>query len=737
MTTPAVPFGDGWRLWARCAVRGPGFPAAGALDLAAPGLAEAADKFDDGARLQGTAWKEFQAVFADGAVETGARLRSIAAAPAFRAAVAWQNRRVLDTGVRPFLASPPQDRTFKNRQREELVAHYWQRFCVKNDTIGFFGPVGWGRWDEAARGVEVRAGAGLVESTTVFFSSWAVDAVARLVNADPALRGRIAPRRVPFVRVADGAATLPGLKPKPLEPELVAVFDRCDGLRPADEVGPAEAIEELVRRRLVTWRLDVPAATHPDRWVRDWLAGAGVGDGPAVALLDTLDRGRERVAAAAADPDALVAALAALEGEFTELAGESAKRDKGANTAPCRSLVYSDCRRSGEVRLGPDVLDSLAPLRPLFTAARWLTWEVARRVMAKVRAVYTGPTDLASFWFACMPVLHGDAKAIAGDVQREFWDRWREVLPPLTGSRVQVSTADIEDKVAELFAAPGPGWSGARYLSPDILFADNGDTVLGELHVGLNTLGNSLFVSQSADPQGLFDATTEDYPEPRLVPLLAKENKAKLSIRVRNVLIRPQDYQVALVDDTADPARERTVRSADVLVEQVGDDLEVVLPDGARFPVVDVFAHVLTTLVIDMFRFPVDGAHTPRITVDRMAVARETWTFDPAALAFADAKDEAQRFVQARWWRAREGLPRFAFLVSPTEPRPYCVDFDNHISVNTLAKSVRRLVRDQPGGRLVFTEMLPTPEQSWLTDDAGNRYTSELRFVAFDAGERG
>ncbi|MBO4210621.1 hypothetical protein, partial [Micromonospora echinofusca] len=47
-------------------------------------------------------------------------------------------------------------------------------------------------------------------------------------------------------------------------------------------------------------------------------------------------------------------------------------------------------------------------------------------------------------------------------------------------------------------------------------------------------------------------------------------------------------------------------------------------------------------------------------------------------------------------------------------------------------KAVRRLARQDPSGRLTVTEMLPTPEQAWLTDDEGNRYTSELRFVAVD-----
>ncbi|SCF98885.1 hypothetical protein GA0115259_106462 [Streptomyces sp. MnatMP-M17] len=50
--------------------------------------------------------------------------------------------------------------------------------------------------------------------------------------------------------------------------------------------------------------------------------------------------------------------------------------------------------------------------------------------------------------------------------------------------------------------------------------------------------------------------------------------------------------------------------------------------------------------------------------------------------------------------------------------------------VNIFAKAARRLARKDPSARMTVTEMLPTPEQAWLTDDEGNTYTSELRFVA-------
>jgi hypothetical protein len=736
MNDTPVRLGDTWRLWSQFALRGPGFPADGVLRLAPNGLAAAADKFDVDSPKQirsGPDWTAFEELFSSAMLSVVGQLQQISALPAFREAVAWQNRPLLGRGIVPFAKwTPEAGRTSSHRQREDLIAHYWQRFCVKNDTIGFFGPVGWGRWDLSADGVSVDPGSGLVAASEVFFSSWAIDAVAKLVNADPLLRPWIAPRRVPFVRVGDGAVLLPGRPPQQLSAELLAVLSRCDGVRPAREVGSAAELEELVRRRFIVWRLEVPADARPELWMRRWLESVEAPGGRALELLDVLSHGRD-VVAAATDSDSLVAALTALESRFVELTDEAAVRAKGENTAPCRALVYSDSRRSASARLGADVLASLAPLELLLTAAKWLTSTVAARVMERVAQIYTGPVDLATFWFACMPVLHGDTKAIAAEVREEFWQRWRSILPPLTGSRVQVSTSELADRVRTVFAAPDAGWNNSRYFSPDVLISDTGDLVLGELHLATNTLGASLYITQHADPASMFGATTEDHPGPRLLPLLAKEHRSRLSIRVRQMMVRPEDYYVALIDQTADPARPRTVLSADVTVTSSDDGrLVAVLPDGATFPVVDVFSHVLTTLVMDMFTLPSDGDHSPRVTVDRMVVSRESWRFVAGELAFAEEKNEARRFVRARWWREEAGLPRFVFMVSPTEPRPFFVDFDSPMYVNILAKSIRRLSRNDPLGQLTITEMLPTPEETWLTDDDGGRYTSELRFVAVD-----
>ncbi|MGW3320770.1 lantibiotic dehydratase, partial [Streptomyces fungicidicus] len=432
MTEDLQPSLGRWRLWEQFALRGPGFPADGVLRLAPSGLAEAADKFDTDAPLDGSRWEDFSRLFADAAVESAHTLQDIARTPSFREAVAWQNRPVLTSGIAPFLRWTPgvDKRSSMPRQREELVAHYWQRFCVKNDTIGFFGPVGWGRWDAATSGAALDTGSGLVAESTVYWASWGIDALARTLDADPGLREWIAPRRVPFVTVDGGRVRVPGRRPVTVSADTAAVLALCDGVRPARAITDAlpdhdvsAVLADLVARRWVTWRLEVPAGTHPDRDLRTWLETVGA-PGPrrrGIAALDRLEEGRAAVAAAR-DVDALVGAMTDLERDFTELTDTAAVREKSASTAPCRALVYHDSRRAATARLGPEVLEALHPLRLLMDSAGWLTSRLAAALRTGMRPVYErlaaeGPVDLAAFWFACLPVLHGPVRATAGELQ--------------------------------------------------------------------------------------------------------------------------------------------------------------------------------------------------------------------------------------------------------------------------------------------------------------------------------
>jgi len=53
-----------------------------------------------------------------------------------------------------------------------------------------------------------------------------------------------------------------------------------------------------------------------------------------------------------------------------------------------------------------------------------------------------------------------------------------------------------------------------------------------------------------------------------------------------------------------------------------------------------------------------------------------------------------------------------------------------------LCRQFRRAASEAPGRTVHFTEMLPGPEDCWLTHEEGRRYTSELRIVAADLQRR-
>jgi hypothetical protein len=172
----------------------------------------------------------------------------------------------------------------------------------------------------------------------------------------------------------------------------------------------------------------------------------------------------------------------------------------------------------------------------------------------------------------------------------------------------------------------------------------------------------------------------------------------------------------------------RTLPAADLIV----DSETVTTPDGSwQAPL----AHLLwlPMLVAGVHAydpFPAAGAdgHGPRITIGRTVWRRETWDI-PAMQAPERPEDAAN-------WARGLSLPRRVFALCPGELKPIYIDFDSPVLTRILCRQLRRAVADFPGQPARFTEMLPGPNDCWLADRSGQRYTSELRLVAVDLGRK-
>lgn len=829
-----LPLSDRWGVWRTVGLRGAGFPATLVLNLSAPGCAALADRVveasDESARLKEVvlsklqrslveadesshepfrkalrrvrkgkapepldvepetraaleAWQvatgreqeygnDFRRSFAGALEDVSRACREIASDPLFREAVLWQNRHAYETGVKSVLrhSGKGEKRHSKLRQHEELIANYLQRYCVKNDTIGFFGPVGWARFDpQQAAPVAVRPGPGLLASRRVFWEAWGVDALAEKLSKNKSLKPWIAPRRFPFNYLEQTTLHLPGGHRLQLSAKQASVLRLCNGTRKAKEIatilsgvlalglsGEQEVygiLEDLCAHGVLAWSLEVPVEVNPLEKLNGLLAR--VGDErvrtEAYAAVNELLSAHDEVAAAAGDPERLDPALSALEKRFQHLTGAAPSRAAG-KTYAARTLVYEDCRRDVEVSLGTHLLEALRrPLSLLLASARWLTHEVAGLYLGAARELYAGlvkehnsrVVNATDFWIKANPLLYRDETRLADSVVPKLQARWDALLALPEGvRRASYSSEELEPRARETFATPQAGRAFTRYHSPDVMIVAEsleavraGDyrLVMGEMHLGVNTLLASLFLAQHPAVTEIHEAVERDLPEGRMVPVPPK-HWPMLTARTSMGYISPKDLRLEVSYDACGVNPSQSLPLGSLVIEDGPDGLSVRTRDGSRrFGMMELFGEILSGLVMNFFSVLPPRPHNPRVTIDRLIVCREAWRFTPGELAFASERDGAARFVAARRWARRCGLPRFVFVKSQVEKKPFYVDLSSPIYIDIFARIINRTAERCGDARsIAVTEMIPTHEQAWLHDAEGRFYTSELRMIAVD-----
>jgi len=202
--------------------------------------------------------------------------------------------------------------------------------------------------------------------------------------------------------------------------------------------------------------------------------------------------------------------------------------------------------------------------------------------------------------------------------------------------------------------------------------------VLGELHVATNTSDATVFLAQHPHPQDLIDAFARDVPEPVVIPVNSKD-WPKMTARTQRALVSPSTLFLESGFDPARGSRENVLTSGALVVEDIDGKLCVRTPGGVTIPLMDLFAEVLSSQIVSEFRFLPRGDHTPRVTIDKLVICRESWSFFPASMDFADEPDDMGRFLGARRWARKHGIPRLAYVRSPLETKPVFVDFDHHV----------------------------------------------------------
>jgi len=645
------------------------------------------------------------------------KLRERAADLAIQEAVFLSSPAMFDNVWVRYLRGGERPDTSDARRVERQVYTYLQRFCAKNETTSFFGPIAYGE-RTPDEGYDVRVVPSGSTRRRTFFSFWAVTELARAVGRERTLRPHLPLRLNPLFTLTPGRATCAPLKLdvalSPQAEHLISVLR--EHAVPSDAARvlgvPVEDVERqalpLVKTALLLWGLPFrPNDFATFESVREAVAALPDVEARARWLerLDALARLKEDFEAAPLSHRREL--LPRLEAAFTEATGKPARRGDGQVYAD-RLILYEEASSPFRLRFGASFTTDL-------------------------EAALTGALELSA--------------AYGEKVQRGFREQVRDALGPeagaldlldyavrlrpdgVTGSRFSpVPPVMLEPDDARSRAVPvdllGASTPGGRYALPDVCLAAKPDG--GGFEVMLARVHHHLL---------LWSWLSAFHPERTRYASVAsrwleRDASARglvgLAIRRRNkgFYVYPGRRLVYSVSDVLDveegaltPRGVKVLPTPEgpVLVDGQGERLSLYLPldDFSSYPPFAALAHP------QVLHAPLrtQGAHLPRLSVGGAVYQRERWNL-PASRLGRPAGFELFLTVQRE--RRAGGWPRFVFMRSSKERKPYLIDTASPFAVDLLS----HLARDAE--RLSVEEMYPAPEQLWLRDERG-RYTCELR----------
>jgi hypothetical protein len=725
-----VPLAGDWALWPVAALRAPAVPAAEVLALAAPDPAGA-----DGSALERVVQDDW-----------------------FLTAVAWQNPGLLENWLGAYVRClRAGDRSLRrSAYRESVLALYLQRFATRNDTIGSFGPVSWARVEPAASVVVAAADRPRLLRRSVHFEAWAIEQLARAWEADPDVRRHLRPRPNPAAVLVGRTFRRSRGRPLVLTDEEAAIVASCDGSLNAEELarnlcrGPRcghardpedvlAVLSRLARRGLIVWSFDLPFDERmeeslaaelelvPDRAGRTYEA----------SLQELIER-RDAVVRSWDDPYALNAALRRLEASFEAISGRRPRHTK-TDREVGRAIVWPEELAAWDAILGAPALEALGPpLELLLCACRWLTWRVASRLRALAAGVLAErpPISLGALLVELTPELRPATSSILRLALDELQDAIRAIVDvDASKTRVDYDIAEVAGSWRAAFDAPGPGWEAARVHSPDVMLArtsaddaraSESRWVLGEFHVGVNTLENRNRVTNEERPGEIERLVAATFPRVRLVPAfgrswpeLTQRTYPPLAVHLENTYV----YWALESRDTL-PASFARVPVADLEVVQDAEGVPIVRSTSGRAPtaaLTEYLGELLSFLLAHSFRPFALRDRLPRISLGALVVQRQAWQVPMVDLTRAADVSAAL---------AARGVPRFSFVRLSGQRKPVFCDRESPALLHAIARLARRGVDEGAAARV--EEMLPAFDDLWLGRDGDGARTAEFRLVCVD-----
>lgn len=659
--------------------------------------------------------RDFDATFKEEAEHSARALRDLAKDVRFQEAVAISCPPVYGNVMR----------TDFTTRLERQVASFVQRFCAKNETMSFFGPINYGLVDRAKpEGVHIEwSGPALIRARRTHVAFWVVRGLVNACMAQPDVASWLVPRRRLERRASRG------------DEPMSRLIAASDGIKPCRVLAtelelPLPDLIELVRgahaRRLITHQLDVPSSSDdPIFELTERVAGIP-GEAPRKLVRELSELRALMEEYSWADPARKVALNTIVEARLQErlnVSGAEAaaaqrrpddNRGEGhhfyVDRLPLREECCGDLKLTVGGQRAAELEGKLQGTLDALAGAAIRTRDAARAALAKRMGKATLPFARVIAQFADGPIPYDTSlidavKAAITDptVDEVKIDSAKLPKTPLDGHSL-VTSIDL------LLEARGiEAWGRGDYK-----------LIAGDIHDTALVWGWALQFHperKKVDASVVSALGKMDRPLPIVTALASRRSgliPAELPgpvIELGGVSSRASRWQLPFEDlmVESDGATARLVSSF------LGS--EVLLYNG------ELESSVHTAFAIPRIRpIKVDlGMHTPRLWIDDVMIQRRMWRLtDGQITRLIDCREDKERFrVAIKIWEEL-GLPSLSFAKFPGERKPVLADPASPLVFRVFANllKLRRAV--------VLGEMRPGPDGLWLQGNLG-RHTAELR----------
>jgi hypothetical protein len=644
----------------------------------------------------------------------------------------------------------------RKKQKLRLGWSYAQRFCTKNDTCSFFGPIVWGRFADdqlALVNLHWEAGPWLAQRET-FFESWVLQRLVVQLNGECPQPERLPLTLNPGCYLNGTVLHYPLGKFRHLhEPTLTIIREIQSAPRSTESLASRlgnsclPLIDHLVTSGILQrgfqlsprdpaafggLLLALQTASMPTEFIAQWSA-----------RFQTLEAQREIYAKG--NLSHRQRALSVIN-QTLLAAGISLTRESGKMYVG-RYPLYEDCSRASKVSFNRVLQQQLNnDFSPLMALYRWLTRTSAVLLHQAWLVIYQTiqqekngeHIDLLTFLQRIQPQQTAIQQRILQTVRSMLHDAWQPLLTTSTESELHLSAQQLEQIVATLYqqcpAAQDFPVFGDEFHSPDFMISaidlealNRGEywLILGETHPGVHTLSQPVAAPFCPFITEIDQSVNTLLGHERVILADSPESYQRSHIDWPLVeryaqLILPSGGGCVATSKRYPIGRARLLLKAGRLVVQ---DIEGKFQE-------DLLCVCNTSLHQILFQLAGDvlpRQDPRRIRVNQTVYKRRTWTFIANEWPTL-ANDDFVAFIQWYRWQQQQGLPRWVFIKCDSEPKPLFVDFENPLSLDVLATALKKAQTIQ------ISEMLPAPDGLWMKDARG-RVCCEVR-TTFSANKQ-